>query len=95
MSKYLRAHGKLWIERVLTHSLSIIYPLLRKLSKKVFSVLFPFPLLDEIKVSGDSCLPHICEHKIQTSKNSRFCHRITELETLLGTMNKKWGYLKS
>ena len=26
MSKYLRVHGKPWIERVLTPSLSIIYP---------------------------------------------------------------------
>ena len=32
-------------------------PVLRNISKKVFSVLFPFPLLDEIKVGGDSCLP--------------------------------------
>ena len=67
MSKYLRAHGKPWIERVLTPSLSIIYPPYSNISKKVFSVLFPFPLLDEIKVGGDSCLPHICEYKTHTS----------------------------
>ena len=32
-------------------------PVLRNISKKVFSVIFPFPLLDKIKVGGDSCLP--------------------------------------
>ena len=58
MSKYQRARGKPQIERVLTPSLSIIYPPYSEtFSKKVFSVLFPLPLLDEIKVGGDSCLP--------------------------------------
>ena len=58
MSKYLRAHGKPWIERVLTPSLSIIYlPYSETSRKRFFSIIFPFPLLDKIKVSGDSCLP--------------------------------------
>ena len=57
MSKYLRAHGKLWIERVLTPSLSIIYPPYSEyLEKGLFPYFFPFRL-DEIKVDGDSCLP--------------------------------------
>ena len=44
MSKYLRAHGKPWIERVLTPSISIIYPPYSEyLEKRFFSVLFPFP----------------------------------------------------
>ena len=64
-------------------------PVLRNISKKVFSVLFPFPLLDEIKVGGDSCLPrHFVNTKRKTSINSRFFHRIIELETLLGKYYK-------
>ena len=62
-------------------------PVLRNISKEVFSVLFPFPLLDKMKVDGDSCLSrHFAnkKRKTQTKINSRFCHRITELETLLG-----------
>ena len=38
MSKYLRARGKPRIKRVLTPSLSIIYPLIRKSQKRSFSV---------------------------------------------------------
>ena len=57
LSKYLRAHGKPWIERVLTPSLSIIYlPNPRNISKRNCSVLLSFPLLDKIKDGGDSCL---------------------------------------
>ena len=91
MSKYLRSHGKPWIERVLTPSLSIIYPLYSEyLEKGFFLYFFPF-WLDEIKVSGDSCLPrHFANAKCKPAfQNSRFCHRITELATLLG--NNKWG----
>ena len=92
MSKYLRAHGKPWIERVLTPSLSIIYPPYSKTSRKMFFLLFfHFPLLDKIKDGGDSCLPYICKQKTQkpiVTKNSQFCHRITELATLLGKIYK-------
>ena len=42
MSKYLRVHGKPWIERVLTPSISIIYPHTQNLEKGFFSVLFSF-----------------------------------------------------
>ena len=91
MSKYLRARGKPQIESVLTPSLSIIYPpYLETSRKKVFSILFPFPLLEEIKVGGDSCLPQHLQTKNANQYNIRFCHRITELATLLGT-KIKWG----
>ena len=91
MSKYLRARRKLQMEKVLIPSLSIIYPpYSENLEKGLFVFFSPFPLLDKRKVGGDSCLPHICEYKMQTSINSRFFHRITELATLMGT-NKKWG----
>ena len=56
MSKYLRAHGKPQIERVLIPSVSIIYPPYSEyLEKGIFLCFLPFQL-DKIKVSGDSCL---------------------------------------
>ena len=63
-------------------------PVLRISRKKIFSVLFPFPWLDEIKVGSDSCLPRHLRTKNANQKNSQFCHRITELATLLGKYNK-------
>ena len=70
ISKYLRAHGKPWIERVIIPSLSIIYPPYSEyLENGFFLYFFPF-LLDEIKVGGDSCLPrHFANTKckMQTS----------------------------
>ena len=70
MRKYLRAHGKPWIERVLTPSLSIIYPPYSKSRKRIFFLYF-FPFrLDEIKVGGDSCLPrHFANTKCKTQTN--------------------------
>ena len=70
MSKYLRAHGKPWIERVLTPSLSIIYlPYSEYLEKGFFLYFFPFRLY-EIKVGGDSCLPqHFVNTKCKTQNS--------------------------
>ena len=48
MGKPLRARGKPQMERVLTPSLSIIYPLLRKHLEKVFFCSF-YPVLCWIK----------------------------------------------
>ena len=93
MIKPLRARGKPQMERVLTPSLSIIYPLTQKLEKGIFMFFSPFPLLDKRKVGGDSFLPQHLQTQTQNQYNSRFCHRITELATLVG-INKKWGYLR-
>ena len=57
MSKYLRARGKPVMEKVLTSSLSIIYPLYSEnLEKGLFLFFSPFPLLDKRKSGGDSFL---------------------------------------
>ena len=66
MSKYLRAHGKPWIERVLTPSLSIIYPLTQKTLEKVFFYSF-HPFLCWIKEKSAASLAYrdICEYKMQ------------------------------
>ena len=95
MSKYLRARGKPLMERVLTPSLSIIYPLTQKISKKVFSVLFTLSL-NWIKEKSVVALAYreICEQKMQTSINSRFCHRIKKLRPLLGINYKSGVYLR-
>ena len=65
--------------RVLTPSLSIIYPPYSENSRKGLFLFFsPFPLLDKRKYGGNSCLTrHL---RIQNAKpvyNSWFCHRIT------------------
>ena len=88
MSKYLRALGKPQMERVLTPSLSIIYPLTQKISKKVFFCSF-HPFLCWIKEKSVVTLAYhdICEQKTQTSINSPFCNYITGLATLLGKNN--------
>ena len=45
MSKYLRAHGKPWIERVLTPYLFIIYPRTQNILKKGFFSSFSFSMI--------------------------------------------------
>ena len=92
MSKPLRACGKPRMERVLTPSLSIIYPLTQKSLEKVFFCSFhPFLKFNKRKVGGDSCLPrHLRTKNAKPILNNRFCHRITELATLLGRVTK-WG----
>ena len=79
MSKYLRARGKPRMERVLTPSLSIIYPpYSQNLEKDLFMFFSPFPLLDKRKVGGNSCLPrHLRIKNAKLVLNSWFCHRIT------------------
>ena len=57
-AKHLRARRELQMERVLTPSLSIIYPLTQKILEKVsFCSFHPFLNLDKRKVGGDSFLP--------------------------------------
>ena len=48
----------------------------------------PFPLLDNRKVGGGSCLTQHLQTKNTNQYNSRLCHRITELATLLGNIIK-------
>ena len=73
------------MERVLTPSLSIIYPLTQKISKKVFLHSF-YPFLYWIKEKSVASLAYrnIYKQKTKTIINNRFCHCITELATLLG-----------
>ena len=49
------------MKRVLTPSLFITYP--QKILKRSFLFFSPFPLLDKIKVGGDSCYPQNCDKK--------------------------------
>ena len=87
MSKYLRAHGKPWIERVLTPSLSIIYPRTQNLEKGFFLYFFPFRL-DEIKVGGDSCLPR---HFANKNANQ---HQTVSSATVSQNWRLCWGIYK-
>ena len=91
-AKHLRARRKIQMERGRTPSLSIIYPITQKILEKVFFCSFHhfFCWIKEKSVAT-LAYRNIYEYKIQTSINSRFCHRITELVTLLGIINKKVG----
>ena len=84
MIKPLRARGKPQMERVLTPSLSIIYPLTQKISKKVFFCSF-HPFLCWIKEKSVATLS-IRTIAIKRKHPSQFSHRVTELATLLGNI---------
>ena len=85
MSKYLRARAKPRMERVLTPSLSIIYPLTQKISKKVFFLFFsPFPLLDKRKDGGDSYLPR---HFAKTNAKRKLAF---QKQSVLPTVSQNW-----
>ena len=59
-------------------------PYSENIKKFFFRSFHPFLNLDKRKVGGDSCLPQHLWIQMQNHYNSRFCHRIIELETLLG-----------
>ena len=66
------------MERVLTPSLAITYPLYSKNNiERLFRFFSPIPLLDKRKVGGDSCLPQHLWIQNTNQYNSRFYHRIT------------------
>ena len=90
MSKYLGARGK----GANTFPFHNLPPLLKKFSKRSFSILFTLSLIwIKEKSVANFAYHNICKHKRNTSINSRFCHCISELATLLGNY-KKWGYLR-
>ena len=67
-------------------------PVLRISRKSIFYVLFSFPIGWNKSRWRLLLTVTFCKHKMQNANqhsNSRFCHRITELATLLGINN--WG----
>ena len=75
MSKYLRAHGKPWMKRVLIPSLFIIYPPNSKKILKVFLVLFHLSFW-------------IKEKSVVTLSNRNICDQMQNTQVSFSTVSQ-------